>query len=275
MPLLHRRLTASRVLTYGWFAAMHSRVDLLFLHSQTEEQVEQILQEIEQRVQEIEQCANCFDSKSELFALNESVSQCSGNEVIVREDVQPELYRLLCLSKSYHEQTEGLFDVTTTLPSETVSHMNAICLEQGQVLISATQIRINMSGMLKGYAAEQIRILLEQNGVEDMMVNVGNSSVLTRGAGQTAEGWQVAVPGYGNRILRDICLTTSGNHSEARAHIIHPLTGELIRGKRTVSVLTADAVCGEVLSTCLFLATAAEKQRLLARFHISSADVFE
>ena len=46
--------------------------------------------------------------------------------------------------------------------------------------------------------------------------------------------------------IENSVLTTSGNDSSERIHIMNPLTGEYIRGKRRVEVVTAGGAEGEV-----------------------------
>ena len=67
-------------------------------------------------------------------------------------------------------------------------------------------------------------------------------------------------------FLKNECLTTSGNDSHERKHIIDPQTGKLIEGKREVAVVTANGTVGEVLSTSLFVADARQRELLKVEF---------
>lgn len=102
----------------------------------------------------------------------------------------------------------------------------------------------DLSGFLKGYALDRIRRLLEHHQVEQTVVSMGNSSIMKHGA----------------------FLTTSGNDSPTRRHIVSPLTGEYVTGQRTVSVATSSGAVGEVLSTALFIADDEQRRLLLSRF---------
>lgn len=118
--------------------------------------------------------------------------------------------------------------------------------------------RCNLSAFLKGYALDSLRPLLEHRGIRESIVNMGNSSIM-----YLAEG----------RVL-----TTSGNATAERRHIVDPATGRYVEGQRTLRVETP-LVCqgpdarqlgggalGEVLSTALFIADDDRRRQLLQRF---------
>lgn len=67
-------------------------------------------------------------------------------------------------------------------------------------------------------------------------------------------------------LLYNECLTTSGNESSQRKHIISPRSGEFVKGARQIAVVTADGAIGEILSTGLFAADDEQREALLAEF---------
>ena len=103
-----------------------------------------------------------------------------------------------------------------------------------------SSLLLDLSGILKGYALERLRPLLASRGITDALVSLGNSSILSLGNNPSD-----IPPGH--------CLTTSGNASSTRRHIRNPLTGEFVTGQRTVSVITADGIEGEILATTHFI----------------------
>ncbi|MCI6839124.1 MAG: FAD:protein FMN transferase, partial [Prevotella sp.] len=66
----------------------------------------------------------------------------------------------------------------------------------------------------------------------------------------------------GGITLHDEALTTSGNDSPTRCHIVNPLTGRMVTGMRQVAVVTPTAALGEALSTALFAADSQQWQRV-------------
>ena len=134
-------------------------------------------------------------------------------------------------------------------------------------------ININLFGFLKGYALESIRDLLRSYEVKDALVNMGNSSVLALGKHPLIDGWRV---GFGQNVvsqnqeqeilLKDECLTISGNNSFERKHIIIPSSGKLVEGKWAVAVVTKSETVGEVLFTALFAADARQWKSIKEEF---------
>ncbi|KAB4167397.1 FAD:protein FMN transferase, partial [Bacteroides uniformis] len=119
-------------------------------------------------------------------------------------------------------------------------------------------VTINLSGFLKGYALEKTRKLLQYYEVKDALINMGNSSVLALGNHPVGTGWRV-----NDILLYDECLTTSGNDSPERRHIVSPQDGKLVEGARQISVVTTNGAIGEILSTALFAADSEQRKALM------------
>lgn len=209
----------------------------MFVDSRPEDRLLAVAEEILVRVKELERMGNCHDPASDLARLNADPSH----------EIPDELRLVLDACGSYREQTLGLFDPWF-------------------------EGRCNLSGFLKGYALDQIAPMVKEHGIKDALVNMGNSSVMAVGCQPgCTDGWLVsralpAVDGHEGVLLCDECLSTSGNDSPSRRHIVNPLTHELIGGQRTVSVVTPRGALGEVLSTALFVATDGQREQLLRRF---------
>ena len=90
------------------------------------------------------------------------------------------------------------------------------------------------------------------------LINMGNSSVLALGNHPVGTGWKV-----NNILLHNECLTTSGNDSPERRHIVSPRDGKLVEGARQISVVTTNGAIGEILSTALFAADGEQRKALM------------
>lgn len=100
---------------------------------------------------------------------------------------------------------------------------------------------------------------------------MGNSSVLALGNHPAGTGWKV---NFGNQsetektgesqsiLLYNECLTTSGNESEGRRHIISPQNGNFVEGLRQIAVVTKNGAVGEILSTALFAAGPEQRENV-------------
>lgn len=200
---------------------MHSRVDIMLLATLEEEEMLDIVEAVRSRIGEIEALGNCFNPASELSLYN------SGT--LVFSDLSSELKRILTACEDWKQKTGGLFDVSV-------------------------EGKVNLSGFLKGYALDEVRLVIEKGGIGKALVSLGNSSVMALGEPNEGCGGWLVENGNGEKFtLRNECLTTSGNDSEERRHIINPLTGRFVEGKRLVSVVTPSGAEGEVMSTVTFI----------------------
>lgn len=260
-----QRGSDSRNRFYAWFSSLHTRVDMMSLSALDEASLIAVVAEVRNALSRLELLANRFNPQSQLSEVNREAAR---HPVIVNE----ELMRMLRLCKEYNRLTERLFDIT--ILSTYVPHQPAIddllLGDSCDVSFRRDGILLDLSGFLKGYALETIRRLLSQHHIADALVSLGNSSIMALG-NRTNEGngWTVNV-GSGCLTLHDECLSTSGNSNPNHRHIINPQTGAFVEGRRAVSVVTADGIEGEVLSTSFFIADADQRQRLNERFHVRS-----
>jgi len=227
---------------------MHTRVDIL-LYGKPEEELRHIVACISDTLQELEMTANFFESSSELAQLNQIAH-------LKPVTVSPELFQMISICRMYHEKTEGLFDITIrSNPYDSETFQSLILDETHSTVYFAKQgLRLDLSGFVKGYALDKIKEILQNHLIDNALVNIGNSSVLALGNHPNGEGWKVTATATGKEyLLKNEFLTTSGNDTPGRKHIIDPRTGKYIEGQRTVSVLTASGAEGEALATAEFV----------------------
>ncbi len=221
---------------YVWFEAMHTRVDMLLRGRAplTSEGLLAVAAEVQTLLGHLERVGNKFDPESEISRL---CAAGAGRKVELSED----LFEMLRLCKEYHRSTGGLFDITVGSESHTPSTIDSVQLESDgrRCTLGREGIRLDLSGFIKGYALDRIRPLLLERGIKDALVSLGNSSIMAMGD----------VPGP----VKDSCLTTSGNSSATRRHIVNPLTGEYACGEGSVSVRTSSGAEGEVAAKKKFL----------------------
>ncbi len=252
MNTICRDLADGGSLVYAWFEAMHTRIDLVLWDRGVDvEAIKTICTEIEREVRRIEKLGSCFDPDSELFEINSAPSGISTS-------ISEEMCEILSRCIDYNESSEGYFDVTAVAGRKTNTRDN-LSLNGKSVVRKEEDIKINLSGFLKGYALDKAVEMVCKAGVSNALLNFGNSSIGALGNHPLGEGWIVATA-MGERFhLKNNYLTTSGNENEKRRHIIDPLTGNVMEGKGMVSVITATAEAGEVQSTTLFIRKNTEK----------------
>jgi len=188
---------------------------------------------------------NRMQSGETLF-LNEATHQC------------------LMLALEANAQTGGLFDITlgTTIEhrkssageapppiSGTLSiHPDApaiTCVEAGR--------EIDLGGIGKGFALDQLRTLLEDWGVHDALLSAGASSILAIGSNP----WPIDIQGTSETLrieIRGEALSASGVTIQGD-HIVHPHGIQAMPKQRCtrVWVNASDAASAEVWSTTLML----------------------
>lgn len=166
-------------------------------------------------------------------------------------------------------------------------------LESGTLAKTHPQVRIDLSGVAKGFAAERIGVALRELGYESALVDVGGE---LRAVGTHADGrpWRVALEGpraaspgpVGTIDLVDEAVATSGdyrNFYEDRgvlyAHIIDPRSGFPISYRGfSVSVVHPDAGMADAWATALTVLgpdegfELAEREGLAALFAWRSAE---
>lgn len=235
--LMHtgRTLPDGSTAVYVWFEAMHTRVDMLLKsHDASSYRLLEVAEDARVLIAEIERAGNHFDSESEISRL---VASPAGKPV----RISAVLCDMLRLSLDYNLSTGGLFDITVNTPGhrpETIKAVELNVAESTCILHTAGMV-LDLSGFIKGYALDRIRELLKSRGIADALVSLGNSSIMAMGD----------VPGP----VKDCCLTTSGNATADRRHILNPLTGEYAEGEGSAQVTTTSGAEGEVMATVEFI----------------------
>ena len=241
---------------YLWFAAMHTRVDIVLCGDMSEQAFVGLGEEIEEQIAGLERTGNCYSSDSELSVL---LATRSG-------DISPTLHDMLMQCVDYHKRTLGYFDIAFPSDNYNVNTLGCLRLMPHTATIDGDGVRLNLSGFLKGYALDQLRPLLESHGIAHALLNMGNSTVMAMGNYPDGEGWQVAMAGSHKSLrLVNESLSISGNDTASRRHIVNPRSQRLVTGQRTVAVTSPVATDAEVLSTALFAAEE-DSDKLLARF---------
>lgn len=289
---------------YAWFSAMHTRMDIVLV-GPGEAMQREITQQVYERVMMLDGLLNRFSAGSEVAKVN-------AKAVLEDVPISNDLYYLLEYAQQAFVSTGGLFDITlqserdtaptsgsrvfknrysqTNPTDSSTSHRfpplnpRAINLQHHPLRVRFLHpgLQIDLGGLAKGYAVDQIREMLEEARVEHYLISFGNSSIAAKGdrpgkkppidslkcapelsefqspesknAGLSSRvGWKVSLQnGSATYQLIDECLTVSGNETQPGGHIIDPRTGKLVQAT-TVAVKTNTAIEGEILSTTRFI----------------------
>jgi thiamine biosynthesis lipoprotein len=239
----------------------------------------------------LDRLLSIYDPKSEISRINRTAGH--GNQ-----QVDPEVVEILKLSIAYSELTRGAFDVTIgplidlwmeaadRNAPPTTAELAAARQRVGADRISAVSrdgvslaekgMKLDLGGIAKGYALDRMLPLLERHGIENALLNFGQSSTWAAGAPAGSAGWRLLVRGPEGRFaglitLRDQALSVSGSQGQwveigdrRYGHIIDPRSGEPLLRARQAVVVSQRAALAEALSLALLVLDAETGLALVA-----------
>ena len=248
---------------------------------------QQLKRPIDRRLQQLELRFSTYDPSSDLSLVNEEPT-------IQWIDVPPELAAVLGEAMLAARHTEGAYDPTVgplvnlwdfgpgakSPPepptdeqiAETLKNVGLKCVDvqfdPPAVRKSAPEVYIDLSGIVKGYAADELSRLLVELGLGNHMVNIGGE-VKTSGTNPRGTPWQIAIerpePGprrpYRTIELSGMALATSGNYrnyfemsGRRVSHIIDPRTGRPVEHQVvSASVIHHSCMRADALATALMV----------------------
>ena len=247
------------------------------------------------RVGEIESIASIYDENSEASRLN--------SEGII-ESPSTEFRELIDLSVYYYDVSGGSFDITISpvlelwkeglwmeteevqaeRVKETLRYVGSdkIVIEDNKIFFEISGMSIDLGGIAKGYAVDEVLEILSGLGIENALVNAGGD-IGTIGIKPDGTGWLVDLdnpfddeeedPGtiepLPSFIIEEMAVATSGNYyryydPEKRVHhITDPMTGYSAEGSISVTVIASDCTVADVLATSVFVKGPIEGLKLI------------
>jgi thiamine biosynthesis lipoprotein len=218
-----------------------------------------------------------FDASSPVAELNRTGSL---------QNAPIEVLELVARSLSYHEQTNGAFDITVTplidlyktsfaagsKPSDvevqtTLQHIGAeqIIFSGGNISFKKSGMGITLDGIAKGYIVDKASEILSANGLHNHLINAGGD-IRTAGSAAKAQPWTVAIQDpekskdYPDVIqMTNGAIATSGNYEifydneKMFHHIVDARTGVSPIQSTSVTVKTATVMDADALSTSVFV----------------------
>lgn len=139
-------------------------------------------------------------------------------------------------------------------------------IDAGTVSSRNSAVRLDLGGFAKGYSVGKAVELLEQRGIDNLVVNAGGDLCVRGKHGERP--WRIGIRNpRGAGILASIelegriCTFTSGDyeryieHQGRRYHhILDPRSGYPARGTASVTVLSDDPALADAAATALFVA---------------------
>lgn len=232
------------------------------------------------------------------FNPNSIISKVNRNEAVEADDWFIEVFNK---AKEVSDHSEGIFDITcaplvnlwgfgfSKMDSVTPQMIDSIKqfvgyqkvrLDGRKVVKDDSRILLNCSAIAKGYASDIIARLLEREGIENYMVEIGGE-VTMKGVNQNGKCWRIGInkpeddsTGIKNDIeeVVQLCkkggVATSGNYrnyyvkdGKKYAHTIDPRTGyPSEQSILSATIVAEDCITADAYATA-FMAMGLEKAR--------------
>jgi thiamine biosynthesis lipoprotein len=269
---------------------------------------------IHTRLGQIENIASTYRNTAE-------ISQFNVNQSTDWIDASMEFCSMVAAALRVGRDTQGAFDITVSplvnlwgfgpandrsgLPQESDidSLMSVVGYEnvdtdcsRPAIRKSSPKIQIDLSGWAKGYAVDQLALLLDAEDLANYLVEIGGE-IKVRGHNDENRQFSIAIekpadpPGDQYSLIRvsDIGIATSGDyrnyfvHEDIRySHTIDPRTGRPVEHNlRAVSVIHESTAYADAIATALMVlgpddgTTLANQLGIAAYFAVSTTDGLE
>ncbi len=262
MQYTQQNFAGDKKLFYAWFEAMFTRIDIALCVPAERDDLVDLVSEMEALIQKYEIIGNRFNPKSEISYVNRNAVD---NEI----SISIELFNLLKECQLHNKNTAGYFDISVYSTTGLRKDKDSFRLNSATTAIQFSHegVMLDLSGFLKGFVLGKLIEIADNNRIDNMLINVGNSSIYAKGNHPIGVGWKIKIPENDTEIvLHNQCLTTSGNSELTKWPIMNPLNGEVVKNKKMVSVITKYPDVGEVLSKVSYLAPPDDLNTILECF---------
>lgn len=258
------------------------------LFAASEEEAEAAFRAATQTLDDLNASLSDYLADSELSLLSTSSNEGKPQKV------STELWTVLNAAQTLSRQTSGAFDVTVgpltrlwrqtrrrgSLPNaEKLLQTRARSGYQHLTLhpqsrsaqLTTPNMRLDLGGIAKGYAVDQVIATLAECGITRALVNGGGD---LRGIGHA---WKVDLQDLDNEnkqtlTLNDLSAATSGDlHKSITidgrefSHLINPHTGLGLEYRRSVTVLATNCMTADALASALSILPTRDAIRLLTQ----------
>jgi thiamine biosynthesis lipoprotein len=244
--------------------------------------------------------ASRLDAQFTTFSTDSAINRLNAQAGHEAEAVPPEVTDIVSLSLSYWRLTRGTFDITVgplmmlwrqaatthTLPSPAAVQQARARVGSGKVQLSPDGsvalahpgMMLDLGGIGKGYALDQLARLLLQRRIARALLSFGQSSIQALGTPPDAEGWRLLLQRPDGRAvgvitLHDQALSVSSSlgqifeiNGQRYGHVIDPRTGAPLQRDLLACVVAPNAAQAEALSKALLILGERDGIALLQHF---------
>jgi FAD:protein FMN transferase len=249
-----------------------------------------------ERIRSLNDKLSDYSLESELSQLSRGSGK--GRAVKVSDD----LWRVLKAAQDVSQPSEGAFDITVgpavnlwrharrlqELPRadrlaearSRIGYTNIVLNAKSKtVLLRVPEMRLDLGGIAKGYAADEALKVLRQNGIRRALVAAAGDVALGH-APPGEKGWKIELttledtnaPPPRFMFLQNVGVATSGDMFQRLeidgvrySHIIDPRTGIGLTNRILVSVIAPDCMTADALATAVSVLGAEKGLQLIDR----------
>ena len=231
-----------------------------------------------------------IESQMSTWRTNSVISRFNNSTNLTWFHVPPEMFAVIRTSMEISAKTGGAFDITVQPlvklwgfgGNEPPAHMEIAKIEKvhatvgmDKLLIRANppairktrpKLQIDLSGIAKGYAVDEVARILDGYGFKQYLIEIGGE-LKSRGESPKGHPWRVGIerpePGKYQIVnaieLTDRAIATSGDYRNFRelgtrsySHIMNPMTGRpRVLRNTAVSVLHDSCMIADAWATAL------------------------
>ena len=248
-------------------------------------------------LKEISNIFKLYDKLSDNYQRRDLTNIYSINQTNSEEYIDEKLYKLLetsinaknegatyfnplcgSLAKKWKESLNNRQILDELTINQELEKMNntSINLSGNNVVQRDGEAEIDLGGIVKGYALDDVKDYLDKLNYKHYLVNAGNSSILL-GEKDTKEGfYNISIQDSIYYLkLKNCVVSTSGTAVQGvkidgvtYSHIINPFTGSAINNYDTVIVISEKGYYGDVMSTSMMFNTIDEIKELETEHNI-------
>ncbi len=220
---------------------------------------------------------------------NSETSLINKNAGIKAVKVSKELFELINRSKKISVLTKGAFDIsfapmneiwsfngknTYFPPLDSINRKLQLIDYQyiilnnkdTSVFLKNKGMKIGFGAIGKGYAANSAKIVIENCGIKNGVVNAGGD-IIAWGKNEKNDFWRIGITDPNDKTksiawlsIENMAVVTSGNYenyfvnnNQIYSHIINPKTGIPTQGIKSVTIFCPDAEIADALATSVFV----------------------
>lgn len=262
------------------FAEPHMGTEFrLKFYAADETQAQQVAKLAFARIAALNSVMSDYDPKSELSVLCAKNAQTCAGPIAVSDD----LYRVIQEAQKISELSEGAFDITVgpvvrlwrlarknrLMPDPEVlkEAMSKVGYQKIKldpvkktVELTVAGMKLDLGGIGKGFAAEEVLKLLKEKGITSALV-AASGDISVADPPPHTQGWKISIaplPGSTQErilTLKNVAVSTSGDASQfveiagkRYSHVLDPRTGIGLQGRRSVTVIAPRGTQADALT---------------------------